>query len=182
MTIRSTRFWWSQSDNKSSQLSKILLGNLVDPNKSVIWTVSNFQALQSLYQSFGNSTKSTNYKWHKRHYHVSQFFFNSLASPRYLSFFSFFSILLNGQLVQQSRQFCQFSLFLLIMIRSSHPVEIRWSVCMSKSHGILCLILQDSCWVMHILFVRIAKFKFLAQFPVNNFAFLFMSSLIVFLC
>ena len=35
---------------------------------------SYFQVLQSLYQSFGNCNKSTNYNWYNRHFHVSQFF------------------------------------------------------------------------------------------------------------
>ena len=46
-----------------------------------------FQLLQSLYQSFGDCTKSTNYNWYNRHFHVLQFF-NSLARSRYLSLFS----------------------------------------------------------------------------------------------
>ena len=64
-------------------------------------------------------------------------FFNSLARSRYLSFFSHsYSVLFCGQLEQQCRQFCKFS-FLLIIIRSVLLAEIRWSVCMSKSHGCL---------------------------------------------
>ena len=45
-----------------------------------------FQVLQSLYQSFGDCTKSTNHNWYNRHFHVPQFF-NSLARSRYLSLF-----------------------------------------------------------------------------------------------
>ena len=47
-----------------------------------------FQVLQSLYQSFGDCTKSSNYNWYNRHFHMPQFFFNSLARSKYLSFFS----------------------------------------------------------------------------------------------
>ena len=32
------------------------------------------------------------------------------------------------------------------------------------------LILQDRCWVVHIPFLRMVKFNFLAQFPVDNIA------------
>ena len=46
-----------------------------------------FQVPQSLYQCFGDCTKSTNYNWYNRHFHVPQFF-NSLARSRYLSLFS----------------------------------------------------------------------------------------------
>ena len=48
---------------------------------------SYFQPLQSLYQSFGDCTKSTNYNWYKRHFNFPQFFFKR---SRYLSFFSFY--------------------------------------------------------------------------------------------
>ena len=47
---------------------------------------SYFQVLYSLYQSFGDCSKRTNYKWYKRHFHVPQFF--SKVGSRYLSFFS----------------------------------------------------------------------------------------------
>ena len=33
-----------------------------------------FQVSQSLYQSFGDCTKSTNYNWYNRHFHAPQFF------------------------------------------------------------------------------------------------------------
>ena len=51
----------------------------------------------------------------------------------YLSF-HFLSVLFCGQPVQQSRQFCKFSFFflLLVAIKSGLLAEIRWSVCMSK--------------------------------------------------
>ena len=59
-------------------------------------------------------------------------FFNSLARSRYLSFFSnSFSFIL-----------CVFFLLLLlvlIIIRTGRLAEIRWSVCMSKSHRSLCV-------------------------------------------
>ena len=57
-------------------------------------------------------------------------FFNSLARSRYLSFFSILSILFCGHLWQQCPQFCKFSFF----VRSGRLAEIRWPVCMSKSH------------------------------------------------
>ena len=75
------------------------------------------------------------------------------------------------------------SLFLLIIIRSGRQDEIRWSVCMSKSHWSLCVSFsRDICWVLHIPFVHMVKFQFLAQFPVDHFAHSVMSSLILLLC
>ena len=56
----------------------------------------------------------------------------------YLSF-HILSVLFCFQPGQQSRQFCRFSFLLLIIIRSGLLAEIRWSVCMSKSHRSLCV-------------------------------------------
>ena len=46
----------------------------------------------------------------------------------------------------------------------------------------MCLILQDSCWVVHIPFDRMVKFKFLAQFLVDHLTLLVVFSVILFLC
>ena len=72
------------------------------------------------------------------------FFFNSLVRSRYLSFFSYsfhiLSVLFCGQTEQQSRQFCKFSFFLLLItIRYGLLAEIRWSVSMSVSQRSLCV-------------------------------------------
>ena len=53
--------------------------------------------------------------------------------------FDFLSVLFCGQPGRQSRQFCKFSLFLFNIIKSGLLAEIRWSVCMSKSHRSLCV-------------------------------------------
>ena len=96
-------------------------------------------------------------------------FFNSLASSRYL-YFSFTFNLICGQTGQQSPQFSKFSFFLLVITASSNLVEIGRSFCMFKSHRSLFVILPDICWVVHIPFVRMVKFKFLAQLPVYHLA------------
>ena len=62
------------------------------------------------------------------------FFFNSLARSRYLSLFSHsFSIILWSARTVKST-ILQIFFSLLIIIRSSLLAEIRWSVCISKSH------------------------------------------------
>ena len=67
-------------------------------------------------------------------------FFNSLAKVEVLNpSFHFLSALFRDQRVQQSPQFCKFSFFLLITISSGLLAEIRWSICMSKSHKRLCV-------------------------------------------
>ena len=55
------------------------------------------------------------------------------------------------------------SLFLLLItIRSGFLAEIRWSVCISKSHRSLCVSFsRTAADVVHIRFVRMVKFKFL---------------------
>ena len=58
--------------------------------------------------------------------------------------------------------------------------EIRWSVCILKSYSIfLRVILKDGFRVVHILLVRMVKFKFLAQFPVDHIPHAFVFSLIL---
>ena len=66
-------------------------------------------------------------------------FFNSLARSRYLSFFfhSFSFILWLAGTAKSTLLHILF--FLLIIIRSGLLAEIRWSVCMSKSHRSLCV-------------------------------------------
>ena len=59
-----------------------------------------------------------------------------------------------------------FFFFLLIIIRSGLLAEIRWSVCMLKSHRSLCVIFSDRCLVVHMPFVCMVKFEFLAHLPV----------------
>ena len=97
-------------------------------------------------------------------------FFNSLARSRYLSFFSFkffqfYSVVSRDSKVDNFANSFSFFFFLLIIIRSGLLAEIRWSVCMTKSHRSLCVIFQDRCWDVHIPFVSMVKFKFLAHFP-----------------
>ena len=71
-------FHWSLSDHKSPQVSRTLLGILADVKKCCSFDNLNssryFQIFQSLYQSFGDCTKGTNYNWYNRHFHVPLFF------------------------------------------------------------------------------------------------------------
>ena len=68
-------------------------------------------------------------------------FFNSLARSRYLSLFSYtFSFILWSTGTVKST-ILQVLFFLLIIIRSGLLAEIRWSVCMSKSHIIIIAVI-----------------------------------------
>ena len=46
----------------------------------------------------------------------------------------------------------------------------------------MCVIFYDRCWVVYIPFVGMAKFKFLAHFPVDHLAHPVVSSLVLLLC
>ena len=160
-------FHWSLSDSKSPQVSRTLLSILDVLNNAVVWMVSTRLSTSKSSSPFDNSVVTVP-KAPIAFGIIVTFmfnsFFNSLARSMY--FFFILSVLFCGKLGQQSRQFCKFSFFLLIIIRSGLLAKIRWSVCMSKSHRNLCVIFLDSCWVVHISFVRGVKYKFLAHLPV----------------
>ena len=46
----------------------------------------------------------------------------------------------------------------------------------------MCAIFNDRCWVVHIPFVGMVKFEFLAHLPVDHLANPVVSSLILLLC
>ena len=66
-------------------------------------------------------------------------FFNSFARSRYLSFFSLSFGFVLWSAGTANSTILQVFFLLLITIRSGRLAEIRWSVCMSKSHKSLCV-------------------------------------------
>ena len=107
-------------------------------------------------------------------------FFNYLARSRYLSLFSHsFSFIL---WTAKSTILHIFFFLLFIIMRSSHLTEIRWSVCILMSHRSLCVSFSRRWLVVHIPFVGMVKFKFLAHFPVDHLAHPVVSSLVLLLC
>ena len=135
---------WSLSDNKSPQVSMTRLSILAVLSNAVVWIVSTRPPTSKSSRPLKNPlvivpkaliTIGTiiTFMFHS--------FFNSLAWSRYLSFFSLSFSLFCGPPGQQSRQFCKFSFFflLLIIIRFGLLAGIRWSVCMLKSHRSLCV-------------------------------------------
>ena len=163
-------FHWSLSDSKYPQLSRTLLNILAVLNN--VWMVSTRPPTSKSSSPFSNHFVTVpnapitigiivTCMFHS--------FFNSLARSRYLSFFSHsFSFILWSAGTAKST-ILQVLFFLLIIIRSSLLAEIRWSVCMSRSHWSLCVLFsRDSWWVVHIPFVCMVKFKFLAHIPVYH--------------
>ena len=108
-------------------------------------------------------------------------FFSSLARSKYL-----FLFLLSFSLTLWSAGTAKFTipqvLFLFVLLiydRSGRLVEIRCSVCISKSHSFVRHILLDRFRVVHIPFVHMVRFKLLAQFPEDHPAHPVVSSLIL---
>ena len=179
---------WNLRDCKSPQVSWTLLGILAVLNNAVVWMVSTCPPTSTSSSPFNNSLVFVPkapitigiiviFMFHR--------FFNSLARYRYLSFFSqTFSFILWSAGTEKSTilQILYF-FFFFIIIRSGLLAEIRWSVCISKSHGSLCAsFFLDNCWVLHIPFVGMIKFKILAHLPVDHLSHPVGSSLILLLC
>ena len=179
-------FHWILSDSKSPQVSRTLFSILDVLNNVVVWMVSTRPPTSKSSCPF-NSPLDTVPNAPITIGIIVTFTFhilkkNSLARSRYLSFFSLSFSFILWSAGRAKSTILQVLFYLLITIRSGLLVEIRWFVCMSKSHRGLCVILQDSCWVVHIPFVRIVKFKFLAHFPVDHLAHPVVSCLIHLLC
>ena len=126
---------------------------------------SYFQVLQSLYQSFGDSTKSINYIWFKVTFILHRFFFNSLATSFF--FFRFLKILLCDQPDQQSSQFGKFFgvLWLLLGLAfwpiwgDSFLSQNPWGVCASRSPGYIqaCVYTLCSYGQIYISYIIISR-------------------------
>ena len=141
-------FHWSLSDSKSPQVSRILLSLLAVLSNAVVWMVSTRPPTSKSSRPFSKPlvivpkapiTIGTivTFMFHS--------FFNSLARPRYLSFFphSFRFILWSARTAKST--VLQILFFLLIIMRSGFLAGIRWSVWMLKSHRSLCASFSRIC-------------------------------------
>ena len=137
-------FHWSLSDSKSPRVSRILLSILAVFNNAVVWIVSTRSPTSKSSRPFNNPLVTVpkapitfgiivTFMFHS--------FFNSLARSKHLSLFShsFSFILWAAGTAKSTILQIFFFFFLLIIIRSGLRSEIRWSVCISKSHGSLWL-------------------------------------------
>ena len=151
-------FHWSLSDNKSPQVSSILLSILAVLNNVVVWKVSTRPTTSKSSSPFSNPLVTVPNAPITIGIIVTcmfRSFFNSLARSRYLSFFSHsFSFILWSAGTAKST-ILQVLFFLLIIIRSGLLAEIRWSVCMLKSHRSLCVLFSrtDAGLCIYHLFV-----------------------------
>ena len=146
-------FHLSLSDSKSPRVFKTILSILADLNNAVVWMDSTRPLTSKSSSSFNNPSMTLprapitiglniTFTFH------SLFRFPSKVKEFILlfAFFQFYSLV--------SPRFCKFS-FLLIIIRSGRLAEIRWFVCISKSHWSLCVSFSrtDSGLCIYHLFV-----------------------------
>ena len=133
-------FLWNLSDSKSHQVSGTLLSILAVLKNVVVWMVSTRPPTSKSSSPFCNSLVTVpNASITIGIIVTSMFhsFFNSRS--KYLSVFSHsFSFILWSAETRKST-ILQILFLLLIIIRSGLLAEIRWSVCMSKSHRSLCV-------------------------------------------
>ena len=157
------------SDNKSHQVSRTeeswrLHGHF---SNSVVWMVSSplINPSVSVPRALITIGIIVTFMFHS--------FFSSLARSKCLSFISLSFNFTHWPAGTAKSTILQVLFFLLIIIRSGHLAEIRWSVCMSKSHWSLCVSFsrRDSGLCIYLL----VKFQFLVQFSVDHFPFEFFS-------
>ena len=128
------------SVNNSHQVFRTFLSILVDLNIAVIWMVSIRPPTSKSFSPFSYPLLTVP----KAPITIGTFvtcmlyiFFNSLARWSYFSFFSHsFSFQFRDSKIDN---FASSLFFLSIIIKSGLLAEIRWSACISKSHGSLCV-------------------------------------------
>ena len=130
-------FHWSLSNSKSPQVSRTLPSILTVLNNAIVWMVSTCPRTSKSSSPFNNPLVTVP----KAPITIGIIVTFRFHSSRYLSFFahSFSFILWSARTAKSTTLqilyffFFFFFFFLLIIIRSGLLVEIRWSVCMSKS-------------------------------------------------
>ena len=133
---------WSLSYSKSPQVSRTLLSILAVLNNAVVWMVSTHPPISKSSSPFSNPLVTVPNAPNTIGIIVTcmfQFFSIPLQGRGTYPSFHILSVLFCGQPGQQSRLFCKFSFFLLIIMKSGVLTGIRWSVCMLKSQRGLCV-------------------------------------------
>ena len=166
-------FHWSLNDSKSSQVSRTLLGILADLENAVIWVVSTRPLISKFSSPFTNRLVTVpsapitigitvTFMFHN-------FFFDSLTRSWYSFFFLFsFNFTLWSAITAEStilKVLFFFLLFLFFIYLFIYFVRF---------------VFQGGFWLVRIPFVRMVKFKFLAQFPVHHLVHPVVSTLILF--
>ena len=135
-------FHWSLSESKSPHISRTLFSILVILNNALILIVFTRLRTTKSSRTFKNLlvivpkapiTIGTIVTF------MFYSFLNSLTRSMYLSFFSYSFSFILWSAGTEKYTILHISFFLLIIIRPGLLVEIRWSVCMSKSHKSSCV-------------------------------------------
>ena len=175
-------FQLSLSDSKSPLVSRTLLSILADLNNVAVRIVSIRPLISNSFspilKPFGTVPSvpvtisiTVTLMFHN--------FLTSLSKPKYFSLSLIFTLWSSGTAKSTIRPVSLLlSFILLITTWSGLLVGIRGSVCFLKSQKILCLILQNLFEFVHVPFVSMIKFQFLAQFPVDHLSHSVVSSLI----
>ena len=170
-------FHWSLKDSKSPQVSRTLLSILSFLSNAVYWIVSTRLPTSKSSRRFNNPLVNVpkapitigtivNFMFH------SFFQFSSKVEVLILlfTFFQFYFVVSWDSKVDNFVSFL-FSFFFF--------VDYFWP---RLGDLFMCVIFKDRCWVVHIPFVSVVKFRFLAHFPVDYLADLVVSSLMLLLC
>ena len=123
-------FYLNLKDSKFSQVSRTFLGILVNLNNVVVWIVFIGPPISKSSCSFINPLVTV----------PGVPITNGITVTFMSSYLSFFSLSFSFSLwsAETAKSTIRQILFFLITItRSGYLTEIRWSVCMSKSHRIL---------------------------------------------
>ena len=130
-------FYWSLSDNKSPQVTRILLSILADLHNAVVWMVSTRPLISKSSSPciipFVIVPRAPTAIDINVTFTFHSFFFNSLARSRCLALFSlsfsFYSVVKRNSKIHHSTSI---HFFFLIIIRSGRLGEIRRSICIIK--------------------------------------------------
>ena len=136
-------FHWRLSDSKSPQVSRTLLSILAVFNNAVVWMVSTRLPTSKSSRPFNNPLVTVpkapitigiivTFMFHS-------FFQFSSKVEVLISLFTFFQFYSVSARTAKST-ILQIFFCLLIIIRSGLLAEIRWSVCISKSHESFCVL------------------------------------------
>ena len=135
-------FHWRLNDSKSPLVSRTLLSILAVFNNAVVWMVSTRPPTSKSSRSFNNPLVTVpkapitigiivTFIFHS----FFQFSNKVEVLISLFRFFQFYSVVSRDSKVDNFAD----SFFLLIILRSGLLAEIRWSVCISKSHRSLCV-------------------------------------------
>ena len=151
-------FHWCLSDSKSPQVSRTLLSILAILNNAVVWMVSTRPPTFKSSSAFSNPLVTVPKIPITIGIIVICMFHSFFQFPSKIevlillfTFFQFYSVVSWDSKVDN---FAIPLFFLLIIISSSLLAEIRWSVCMSKSHKSLCMLFSRTgagLYIYHLL-------------------------------